>query len=376
MRVLTAGGVLPPWRLPLILLVVGVALAWSYGPMPGLLAALLVTVVLLLTVHRLVCLAWFRGLGLRDRQRLLTICLTVHPAVLAGAALAMNGTGPLATPLVMALIGAGATGVHLITGRPVPVVRGRAYPGRPPDRTPATPVGSLDRARRLLATAGPGAALPALRHAIADPAVDAALALTVADQLVQAQSARAEQSGDDTGYHEAIGVLDDLVQRHQRLPGGRSRLHSHRAQYLMYQAARLVGRGGPATPRTARRLHQLYTATEAELRAAVRAAPAGSRVWARECSALGMLLCQGAHQGEPDRSDEGITLIRRAVDVLPPGPSQQRTLLELATALALRVQLRDDPDDSREIRRIVARVAGPGSPLEAQAAALLADLGR
>jgi hypothetical protein len=193
---------------------------------------------------------------------------------------------------------------------------------------------------------------------------DPAAALAAADAHVLAESERAERTRDDRRYADAITALHDLVLRNPGLPEGRLLLHSHRAQYLTFQAGRTTDQ---------RKLHLLYAETERELRAAVAVAPPPGERWARECAALGLLLAAGAEQGEPDRTDEGVRLLREALDRGKglPAPVHQRIRLDLATALTIRSRRHHTGTDREEAQSILATLP----PDDPAAGALRAELG-
>jgi hypothetical protein len=85
---------------------------------------------------------------------------------------------------------------------------------------------------------------------------DPAAVLQAADARVRAAARRQ----DDHRYADAIAALHDVVLRNPALSEGTFLLHSHRAQYLIFQAGR-------TTDIQERRL--LYAESERELRAAV-----------------------------------------------------------------------------------------------------------
>ncbi len=176
---------------------------------------------------------------------------------------------------------------------------------------------------------------------------DSAAVLAAADARVLAESVRAERTRDDRRYADAITALHGVVLRNPALTEGTLLLHSHRAQYLTFQAGR-------TTDPT--KLHFLYVETERERRAAVAVAkPPGER-WARESAALGTLLASGA---EPDRIDEGVRLLREALSLgrgLSP-PVDRRIRLDLAAALITRSRLHHARTDREEAESILAELA-------------------
>ena len=123
-------------------------------------------------------------------------------------------------------------------------------------------------------------------------------------------------------------------------------------------------------------LLDLYRTTERELREARSAATAYGPVWARESAALGMLLCHDPTEGRPDRMDEGITLIRQALDdrVSLPARHRAETCLDLATALTLRLRRRDSAHDRDEARRLLTQATTVDPSSRPDADALLAEL--
>ncbi|MBL7258018.1 hypothetical protein [Paractinoplanes lichenicola] len=350
-----------------------------------------------------------RRLGDRERAHLRVAARTVLPALVIGVLLVVIGvSGPLAV-IIAAVAGGIATTVYAkrrraTTPPPAPLRRTlptpprqetpspprqekptpprqekptappqtRKEPAEPTRSLPRNPDAAVEQARSILATGDPGPALALLKDAVTDPAIDPVLALAVVDELVDALSRRAEQSRDDRAYAEGIALLTDLVQRHPRAPEGKSLLHSHRAQYLMFQAARLTARGH--APEAT--LHDLYRKTEAELREAMAAAVAFGPVWARESAALGMLLCHGPAPDGRDRVDEGIELLRQALDARVTLPGRQRAEigLDLAAALTLRLRRHDRAEDRAEIHRIVAQATQTDPSARSDADALLAGL--
>ncbi|GAA4588363.1 hypothetical protein BJY16_008539 [Actinoplanes octamycinicus] len=383
-RELTGGGLLSPLHFPLLFLLLWGVLSLPYGPLLALPGAAVLTVLLAAGVSRMAGSAWFRGLDRRPARRTLALCLTVLPAAVTTMLTALLGLSLIwAVPLGLVLL-TGATAIHLTTPRPR---HPRSWPAPPPQPPPASlapppfvpapgrpgtpppPPDRLAHAREVLTASGPGAALPVLQMAISDPAVDPVPALAVADELVEAESRRAEQTHDDRPYAAAIAVLTDLVQRHPDVPGGRSLVHSHRAQFLMFQAGRLTETTAADDPALAGKLQELFGRTETELRAAIGAAPPGSADWARESAALGLLYC---HAG--DRIDEGISLIRRGLDERLPREQRAQAGLDLAEALGVRIRREARPGDRDEVDHLLRQVARAGPPYDERAAALRAAL--
>jgi hypothetical protein len=216
--------------------------------------------------------------------------------------------------------------------------------------------------------------------AIADPEPDAAAELAAADRRVHVESERAERSRDDRRYADAIATLNEVVTRHPEVPGGRVALHSHRSQYLTFQAGRTAERLHRAAPgdRAAlrRELHRLYLDTERELRAAVAAATAPGPHWARESAALGLLLCAGAEHGEADRTGDGVRLLREVLrrGTGLSGEDGRRIRLDLATALTISASRHGDETERAEAETILTALERPGDPPAGAVAALRAEL--
>lgn len=370
-------------------------LAVVSGVILATLGAFLLTATLAVYLYLFVFSARTRRLDPRRRSRLTLVCWAVTPAIVAVVALTALG---LDLPLAVAgaAVAGASTAVFYAGRRPSPVPPETVTPNRPqpvapppePGRIlPPGPNRRLEQARAALSkddVAGIETALPLLREAIADPAVDRDLALQVVDALVGLESERAEKSREDRRYAEAIKLLTELVLRHPNVRGGKVAVHSHRAQYLMFQAARLGGDrdkaqrlGDEAAMAAAeRRIHDLYLETETELRHAVAAAPKRTAPWARESVALGVLLCRGVEQGEEDRADDGIALLRRALDGRVPLSAEERTMarLDLAMALSARAQRTGSRDDVPEVRRLLGEVAAAGPEFEAATRPVLAGL--
>lgn len=204
--------------------------------------------------------------------------------------------------------------------------------------------------------------------------------LAAADARVVAESETAGRTRIDRPYADAITHLAQVVARHRHLPGGEFLLHSHRAQYLTFQAGVTAERLGQAVPAERRkltdRMRQLCAETEAELRAAIAAPPGPGRSAAREFAALGLLLCFGAEQGGPDRTQEGVVLLREALVRDPSMTPDVRTRiqLDLATALVIRDRLHGSAADRQDAEALLSLLTRPGSPVAGEARKLRAEL--
>jgi hypothetical protein len=212
------------------------------------------------------------------------------------------------------------------------------------------------------------------------PAGKADAELAAADARVVAESETAERTRVDRPYAAAITHLEQVVARRRRLPGGKFLLHSHRAQYLTFQAGLTAERLGQAVPaergKLTDRMRQLYGETESELRAAIAAPPGPGRSAAREYAALGLLLCVGAEQGGPDRTQEGVGLLREALvrDPSMTPDARTRIQLDLATALVIRDRLHGSAGDRQDAEALLSLLIRPGPPVAGEARKLRAEL--
>jgi hypothetical protein len=228
-------------------------------------------------------------------------------------------------------------------------------------------------------------AMPLLRAALTDPAVKPVIALSAADDLVNAESSMAERSRDDRRYAQAIALLHQVVKENPGVQAGRAKLHGHRASYLAFQLRRMSETlaqtqqsGDTAGEVNAEReLRELYRATKRERLAAIASTAPGTPIWAQELALHGICLSQGAAIGEEDGFDEGVELVRRALDRRVGLPPEVRLLTELNLASVLLTRaghLDDHARDLDEAEAILKRLVRHGPPIEPRARALLLDL--
>jgi hypothetical protein len=340
-----------------VLLVVFFA-ALSHRVVFGILIAVPVTACLALN-YALLRSSWAQSLTRRSRTHLISACWAVQTTLIAFEVLnARRVPIWLAAPLALFLGALAATAYtrwprHDTLSRESP--RHDTRPPLPPTPQPLPP---------------PRPAQPA------EQAERAALALAASDARVLAESETAQLTRDDRSYAAAITNLQQLVTEHPTVPGGRFLLHAHRAQYLTFQAGLTSERLAHATPadrpRLEARMQRLYAETESELRSALAAPPGPNRTPSREQAALGLLLCLGAEQGGPNRTDEGIGLLREAL--LTTRDTRARIQLDLATALVIRHRLTDNPTDRHEAEALLKILTTPTSPVATEAHELKAEL--
>lgn len=364
----------------------------SGRPIYSAFGATVLTAALALNVYLFTGSTWVARLGRRERRRLALAGWAGQPALVAIVLLIAAG---LILPMALA-VGAviGSLVALLYAARRPDTATPPPAPAPPPPRhLPAVPAAErLHAVRSRIARAVQGRdpgrlrdCVPALRQAIADPAQDPAAVLAVADELVQAESELAELSGDDRRYADAIALLNDVVTEHRSIALGRVLLHAHRAQYFTFQAGRAAERlaravrNGDASARASaeRTRHDLYAATEHELRAAVSLATQGGAIWVQQQAMLGLLLCGGVEQGEADRTDEGVELIRRTLTSTS-AAADPRTRLNLAAALMMRARQRAGTDpaaqDLAEARVILTGISAGGPPHDQRARGMLTEL--
>lgn len=304
----------------------------------GILVAVPVTISLALN-YALVQSSWARQLGERGRLRLVAACWAFQTTLVTLEVMSGRRVPVwLSVPLALLCGGLAAIGYRL---------------WRSPGRLTIEPSAKDDAAVRALAEA---------------------------DAQVLAASETAGRTRDDRPYADAIAGLHQVLTQHPGVPGGRFLLHGHRAQYLTFQAgvtSERIARAAPAERRMLEdRIRKLYDETEAELRAAVAAPPGAGRSPAREYAALGLHLCLGAEQGGPDRTTEGVRLLREALLSTPAvGPdAQARIQLDLATALVIRARLNDTPANRQDAEALLTILTGPASPVAGEARELRAEL--
>lgn len=393
--------------LPIVFIVHGgllLSLSGSVGY--ALAAAALQTGALTLNLLAVARSAWAANLTGERRLRLLVVLWALQPALataLVLGALGWSAPWAIAGGTAAGLLGSlayarGRSGItRMQVGQPLAMDSLReagtvdAATATPPD--PTVPAGNraverLNRARALTLLAVQEdsvdrvqEALPLLRDAIHDPGLDPVFALAAADDLVNAESGMAERSRDDRRYAAAIALFTEIVRENPGVPAGRAKLHGHRAEFLTFQAGRVSAdlaeaerTGNDDAARRARdTMRDLLDRTERERREAVRHAPAGTPIHAQERALLGLLLCHAVEAGAPDRSDEGVGLIRdslRRLRGLSP-ETEQICLLHLAQALLMRAQQRGDDRDVTEAKGILDRLVSAGPPIDASAHELL-----
>jgi hypothetical protein len=228
-------------------------------------------------------------------------------------------------------------------------------------------------------------AMPLLRAALTDPALEPVIALSAADDLVNAESMMAERSRDEHRYVQAIVLFTEVVGENPGVPAGRVKLHGHRASYLAFQLRRMSETlvqaqqsGDTAGEASAEReVLELYRATKRERLAAIASAAPGTPIWAQELALHGICLSQGAAIGEEDDFDEGVELVRRALDRRVGLPPEIRLLTELHLASVLLMRARHLDDSARDLdeaEMILTRLVRHGPPIESKARAMLLDL--
>lgn len=228
-------------------------------------------------------------------------------------------------------------------------------------------------------------AMHLLREALTEPALDPVIALSAADDLVDAESMMAERSRDEHRYAQAIVLFAEVVSENPGIPAGRVKLHGHRASHLAFQMRRVYETldqaqrcGDEAGEASAEReLRELYQAVKRERRAAIASTTPGTPLWAQELAMYGVCLSQGAAIGEEDGFDEAIELVRRALDRRIGSPPEFRPLTErdLVSVLLMRARYLDDNTrDLDEAEMILTRLVRCGPPIESRARALLLEL--
>ncbi|WP_449060972.1 hypothetical protein [Planomonospora algeriensis] len=355
--------------------------------------------------------AWAARFTRSGRLWLIVLVWALQPALAAGLLLGAFGADRRWALAAAALVGVVAAPVYARQRRkitemqvlqPLAVDSLRdaasvdAATRTPPDdaKLPAAnrAVERLNRARALMTLAvreddsdRVQEAMPLLRAALTDPALDPVIALSAADHLVNAESVLAERSRDGRRYAQAIDLLAEVVGENPGLPAGRAKLHGHRASYLVFRMrcadetlahARQRGDGAGETS-AEEETRELYRAVKREHLAAIDGMTPGTPVWAQELAMYGMFLSQGAAMGEEDGFDEAVELVRRALDRRFGLPSEIRPTTELGLAdvlLRRAAHLDDDVRDLDEAEAILTRLVRHGPPIESGARALLLDL--
>lgn len=227
-------------------------------------------------------------------------------------------------------------------------------------------------------------ALPLLRAVLQDQALDPAVALLAAADLVNAESMLAERGRDDGRYGEAVELYARLVRENPGIPAGQATLHENRAGYQQYLAraasedfntAELAGDHAGAA-RALERLRTLHRSVEQELKAALELTDGRAGVRLQYLSSLGSHLCMSFDLLGEDRTDEGVDLCRAALASRAGLTREQRPLneLELAFCLLTRWDQRGDVGDLDEAEALLRRVVRQGNPVEARARALLLEV--
>jgi CHAT domain len=227
-------------------------------------------------------------------------------------------------------------------------------------------------------------ALPLLRAAVQDPALDPSVALMAASNLVDAESMLAERGRDGGRYGEALDLYARLVEENPGIPAGPPSLHTARAGYQKYLgviasedllAAESAG-DETAAGQARERLRTTWRAVEQELVAAVALTDPRTGLHAECLVMLGSHLCTSFDLLDEYRSDEGIGLCRKALSLRAGRTRDQRPLTELSLALCLtmRAEQREDHRDWDEAEALLHRLLRRGNPVEARARRLLLDI--
>ncbi|MGN9841281.1 hypothetical protein ACTMTI_24445 [Nonomuraea sp. H19] len=394
--------------LPALFVVYGAILLFISGSLAyaGIGAAAL-TGALALNLFLVARSTWAARLTRAGRLWVVVLCWALQPALMTGVLLGAFGAEwqwALAAAVLVGLVAAPiyarqrpkATEMQVLQPLAVDSLKDgrllddatRAQSDAP--KAPAT-VRALNRARAVMMLAlreddsdRVQEALPLLRAALTDPALDPVIALSAADDLVNAESSMAERSRDDRRYAQAIALLTEVVKENPRVPNGRAKLHGHRACHLAFQLRRMhetwiqASKAGDTAGEVAaeRALRELCQGVKRERLAAIAYTKPGTPIWAQELAMHGQFLCRAAELGEEKDLMEGVGLIRRALDRRVGLPAELRHPVELQLASALQARapyMEDGLRDLDESRTILNRLVRLGPPIEAGARALLLE---
>jgi hypothetical protein len=222
----------------------------------------------------------------------------------------------------------------------------------------------------------PVESLALLRAAVQNHAVDPAVAFLAADELIGAESALAERSHNRDRYAAAIELFAGMVNDNPQIDGGKARLHGHRADYqtfLMRGASEdleVAAKAGdePGAALALDRVDAACLETERQLRAAIALTADGAIIRPTYLAQLGAHLAQSS-LWEKDRTDDGVGLVRQALELPAARKDGQHDLLDLLLALSLlaRYQLRREPADADEISRLLRRLTRKRGPAATRA---------
>ena len=220
-----------------------------------------------------------------------------------------------------------------------------------------------------------------LRALIEDPDLDPRYALAAASELVNAESALAQRSRDDSRYRSALELYAQVLAEIPAEPMGSARLHAHRADYQMYRMQSmlddfaLLPDDTPASvrDRLTARLSVPFTAVSTELRAAIELAGADDVLRADYLAMLGAHLGSAYDLIGEDYSDEGVLRCREAVALARTGDRLWRDAvrLQLANCLRMRWAVHGVERDRAEAYRIARRLMRRGNPFQARAGELV-----
>ena len=253
-------------------------------------------------------------------------------------------------------------------------------------REPATRV--LDRVHRLQARAVLEGRLDlllesveALRAIIEDPDLEPRYALAAANELVNAESALAQRSRDDSRYRSAIDLYAYVLVENPDEPMGRAQLHAHRAGDQVYRMQSMLDdfallpadTSASVRDRLTGRLSVPFTAVSTKLRAAIELAGANDAFRADYLAMLGEHLSSAYDLIGEDHFDEGVLLCREAVSLIRMGDRFWRysVQLQLATCLWMRWDVHGAERDRAEAYRIAKRLMRRGNAFRARAGELL-----
>jgi hypothetical protein len=259
-------------------------------------------------------------------------------------------------------------------------------PGRQPGATADTEaMRRLNRARALIWAALREddhdrlmEALLPLREVIRDRALDPAVALMGADDLITAESVLSQRSHDGTRYAAAVDLFAELAARNPQVAGGKARMHGHRADYQAFLEQLATDDAVATDDEEARtqalaRVADAYHAVNRELAAALELTGPRDGIRAQYLSMLGSHLCLSLALTGEDRLDEGIEFCRQALG-LPAGRRREYRPgfeLSLASSLITRWDTDEDDRDLDEAETLLRRLVRLGNPVEARARELL-----
>jgi hypothetical protein len=351
--------------------------------------------------------AWSYRLGGRRQLNVVLVVWAASSALLAALVAAAAGLPAVPDTIIGVAVGAAATLAYARSRRRIAALQ-LGIPlavdslaeadqvldaTETPGRSPATTVDSeamrrLNRVRALIFAAMREddhdrllEALPALREVIQDRALDPAVALLAADDLVNAENMLAQRSRDGTRYAAAIDLYAEQAARNPRVAGTAARLHGHRADYQAFleqvatddAVAADEADDEAARERALARAADAYHAVNRELSAALELTGPREAIRPQYLSMLGEHLCLGLDLAGQERTGEAVALCREAL-ALPAGRRREyRPAYELSLAFSLisRWDVHGCDRDLDEAEALLKRLVRLGNPIEARARELL-----